>query len=93
MRRIFYGSNKKGKTEYTTSLTEDSKIKTYSMLRRDSIRSAAKWKFPQLYCEKLPIGATKLKDLLDVLPLISEDSWPYYLNLKAAGNQYEDEFY
>ena len=31
--RIFYGSNEKGKMEYVTSLTEDSEVKIYSMLR------------------------------------------------------------
>ena len=35
----------------------------------------------------------KLKDLLDMLPRISEKSRPYYLNLKVVDNQDEDDFY
>ena len=37
--------------------------------------------------------AKNLKDLLDMLPLISEDNRPYYLNLKAADYRDDDDFY
>ena len=43
--------------------------------------------------QKTSNRSKKLKDLLEWLPLISEESWPYYLNLKAVDNRDEDDFY
>ena len=69
MRRIIYG-NEKGKMDYVTSLLKESKVSTYSVLRREANRVETV-DFPQLHNEQLPIGAKKLKDLMDFLPLIS----------------------
>ena len=74
MRRIIYG-NEKGKMDYVTSLLEESKVSAYSVLRREVNRvETFDWTFPQLHNEQLPIGAKKLKDLMDLLPLISADN-------------------
>ena len=84
MRRIFYGKEKR-KMDLVTSLLEESKVSTYSVLRREANRvETVDWTFPQLHNEQLPIGAKKLKDLMDLLPLISADNRPFYLNLKSV---------
>ena len=89
MRRIFYG-NEKGKMDYVTSLLEESKVSTYSVLQREANRVET-IDFPQLLNEQLPIGAKKLKDLMDLLPLISAVNRPFYLNLKSDEIQEEEE--
>ena len=91
MRRIFHGKEK-GKMDYVTSLQEESKVSTYSVLQREANRvKTVDWTFPQLHNELLPIGAKKLKDLMDLLPLISADNRPFYLNLKSDEMQEEEE--
>ena len=91
MRRIFHG-NEKGKMDNVTSLLEESKVSAYSVLRREANRvETVDWTFPQLHNEQLPIGAKKLKCLMDLLPLISVDNRPFYLNLKSDEIQEEEE--
>ena len=78
--------------DYVTSLLEESKVSTSSVLRRKANRvETVDWTFPQLHNEHLPIGAKKLKDLMDLLPLISADNCPFYLNLKSDEIQEEEE--
>ena len=75
-----------------TSLLEESKVSTYSVLRREANRvETVDSTFPQLHNEQLPIGAKKLKVLMDLLPLISADNRPFYLNLKSYEIQEEEE--
>ena len=75
-----------------TSLLEESKVSTYSVLRGEANRvETVDWTFPQLHSEQLPIGAKKLKDLMDLLPLISADNRPFYLNLKSDEIEEEEE--
>ena len=77
---------------YVTSLLEESKVSTYSVLRREANRvETVDWTVPQLNNEQLPIGVKKLKDLMDLLPLISADNRPFYLNLKSDEIQEEEE--
>ena len=75
-----------------TSLLEESKVSSYSVLRREANRvETVDSTFPQLHNKQLPIGAKKLKDLMDLLPLISADNRPFYLNLKSDEIQEEEE--
>ena len=77
---------------YVTSLLEESKVSTYSVLRKEANRvETVDWTFSQLYNEQLPIRAKKLKDLMDLLPLISADNRLFYLNLKSDELQEEEE--
>ena len=74
-----------------TSLLKESKVSTYSVLRREANRvETVDWTFPQLHNEQLPIGAKKLEDVMDLPPLISADNRPFYLNLKSDEIQKEE---
>ena len=68
------------------------KLALTQVLRREANSvETVDWTFPQLHNEQLPLGPKKLKDLMDLLPLISTDSRPFYLNLKSDEIQEEEE--
>ena len=74
-----------------TSLLKESKVSTYSVLREANKVETVDLTFPQLHNEQLPIGSKKLKDLMDLLPLISADNRPFYLYLKSDEIEEEEE--
>ena len=91
IRRIFYG-RKRGQMDYVTSLSPDAEISSYSVLRRETPRAASiDWDFPELHKDPLPIGTKKHKDLLELLPVISEESRQFYLKLKTDGEDRDEE--